>query len=245
MFKEKRGTSHLGFVLSFVIFLTFLLFMYAMIEPVLKIQPGKETLLNEIKDGVIEKLRIESGEVTTMTITMAGSRTHNCVKITGGDIYNKADGGTPLKIKDDANNLVEYKFQGSQLLIGISQSYVGGLKIYYGTNIDSSPEYTGPAGCDQVTTSTKITKTNSGLIESKITDLKNSYETDYAALKTNLAVPTGSDFTFTFSSPDNSTSISPENVDIPDTNIYVSSFPIDYFDSDANLKLGILKVTVW
>ena len=176
---------------------------------------------------------------------MTGSRMHDCVKITAGDIYTKADGGTPLKIKDDVNNLVEYKFQGSQLLIGISQSYVGGLKIYYGTNIDSSPEYTGPAGCDQVTTSTKITKTNSGLIESKITDLKNSYETDYAALKTNLAIPTGSDFTFTFSSPDNSTSISPENVDIPDTNIYVSSFPIDYFDSDANLKLGILKVTVW
>jgi len=50
---EKRGTSHLGFVLSFVIFLTFLLFMYAMIEPVLKIQPGKETLLNDVKNKIV------------------------------------------------------------------------------------------------------------------------------------------------------------------------------------------------
>ena|SRR3989338_316079 len=255
---EKRGTSHLGFVLSFVIFLTFLLFMYAMIEPVLKIQPGKETLLNDVKNKIVGEFEVEDLVIVTVKNTSDITSQQDCIVLQ--HIIGLEEDQIPesyvqnnyLSIRDLSGNNFDYVASaGDKLKIGV---WVAGdlkkegyfLKIYYSEEVKDNSGVTG-TGCtptDDYEMSSKVTE-ESYISESKITDLKNSYETDYAALKTSLDIPAGSDFTFTFSSPDNSTSISPENVDIPDTNIYVSSFPIDYFDSDANLKLGILKVTVW
>jgi len=234
--KNKKGESHLGFILSFVIFITFLLFVYTTLEPALKIRAGKQPVLDFLRFSLVDKFVIE--DFTTMTIT-------ECVKITGGEIYDKANSGVPLKIKDDSENILSYKFQGIQLLIGLAQSYTGILKVYYGTGVDSSPTYEGgSAGCDQVDSVTNFVKTESQILLSGIIALKDSYETDYEQLKTDLNLPDGSDFTFSFELA-NGTIIEPTGVTIPSTDVYATTFPLEYLDSDANPQIGFLTIKVW
>ena len=64
--KNKRG-SHVGIVLSFVIFVTFLAFLYTIIEPTIKIQQDKESLLNYLK---IELMETFSADLTSTSITI-------------------------------------------------------------------------------------------------------------------------------------------------------------------------------
>ena len=99
---KKRGT-HVGIVLSFVIFITFLVFLYSIVEPVIRVQRDKESLLDYLR---IELIRRFSANLTTATIsiTTEGYST-NCVNL----VYALEETGINERIivKDNQGNFVK------------------------------------------------------------------------------------------------------------------------------------------
>jgi len=250
--KNKKGESHLGFILSFVIFITFLLFVYTTLEPTLKIRASKQPVLDFLRFSFVDKMESNN---TILTITIPDGRTKNCVKVTGnggdnGKFYDFAK-NNKLLIKNETGSKINYTYQGEgggQILMGIiDSSYIGILKGYNSTALEGSPLYNGGAGCDQVDVTIGSLVEKPQVYESNIISLKDKYDLDCGAtLKTELGVPSGNDFTFSFEFA-NGTIMEPklECGGIPDTDVYATTFPLEYLDSDANSQIGFLTIKVW
>jgi hypothetical protein len=65
--KSKRG-SHVGIVLSFVVFVTFLIFIYSTLEPIIKQDEGKKALLQEVKGKLVAEFTANLTKVTLKTV---------------------------------------------------------------------------------------------------------------------------------------------------------------------------------
>ncbi|MEK6842516.1 MAG: hypothetical protein AABX84_01775, partial [Nanoarchaeota archaeon] len=59
LMKIKRGATHIGFVLSFVIFIMFIIFMFSAIEPFLKTQASKQSLLDYLRFSLVDEFKVE------------------------------------------------------------------------------------------------------------------------------------------------------------------------------------------
>src|SRR3990167_1688115 len=104
--KQKKGATQIGFVLSFAIFIIFLIFMYSAIQPVLKMQASKQSLLELLRFSLIDDFK--ANDLTIMTIDYNGYVSipvRPCIKdnIVGkklNDIITDAN-KEHLKIKDE------------------------------------------------------------------------------------------------------------------------------------------------
>ncbi len=261
----KRGATHIEFVISFIIFVIFILFIYTTLEPSLQIGRNKSFLMDYLKFQ-FEFGNFTTGDSSIMTITNSsiiprppgGGALQTCIKLT--QISNTAFtvGNTNLVIKNESNSLLNYTFDGANsLLIGKMDSediYSGFfLKVYNSSLLEStyvtdSRDVGGP-GCENIGSNAiagSLVEEENQVFESKILDLINLYETNYAQLKQDLGFPEDSDFWIAFRYS-NGTVIEPINQQpIPSTSsIYATEFPIEYLDSDANTQLGFFLVKVW
>lgn len=252
----KGGESHLGFILSFVIFITFLLFVYTTLEPALKIRASKQPVLDFLKNQLIFGNSIINSNIIVMTIegNPITPPNKNCVSL-----QNVIGGGSnqipetyitnnQLKIKNDSKNF-DYSRSGNSLQIGLWESgdlQTNGFffKIYYSEALEQTP--LNMEACHPVSDYTigSLVEKQDSVFESGILNLITQYETDYEQLKTDLNLPEGSDFTFSFELADG-TIIEPTGVKIPSTDVYATTFPLEYFDSDANPQIGFLTIKVW
>ena len=254
--KQKKGATQIGFVLSFAIFIIFLIFMYSAIQPVLKMQASKQSLLELLRFSLIDDFK--ANDLTIMTINyVGGTPDHNCIKFNvestnlEGIITdnNKKD----LLIKKESGEELNYIISGENnfklFLLDSTENTL--LKIYYSEDIDSK-EGTFTGGCRNVDSTNfnigSLVEEQSQVIESKITELKDKYELDCGdAIKRDLGIPDGNEFTFSFKLADENTDpIEPQVCGgIPNTNIYATEFPVQYLDTDANLQIGHLTIKVW
>ena len=257
---KKRGGTHIGFVLSFVIFVTFLIFLYSIIIEPITSKENKESILENLKIKLIEKLSI--GDFTTKTLTILidpgdlGKK--KCIRINENEGDIKKGGlvdlilyqGVNLTIKDGLNNILNYSEQGpNNLNIGpLNSSFDGFLRIYYASGLGGSPEFTGSPNCFVIRVDDyeiDYEKTGGEILEITIIDLITEYENNYEELKKELEIPIGSEFWFSFEY-DNGTIIAPEEaIQIPSTNVYATEFLIQYIDENSNTLLGTLRIKVW
>ncbi len=247
---RKKGASHLGFILSFVIFITFLLFVYSTLEPALKIRASKQPILDLLRFSLVDEFVIEDFTTMTIDITFDLDTSKECMKITGGEIHNIYSSGQELTIKDGEDNLLGYKDSGGNLVV--SPLPVNNLlKIYYASELGKgSPDYTGGSGCglNNIGQSEydvgQIVEGQTKIFLSGISNLITQYETEYEPLKTELGIPDGSDFTFSFELA-SGTIIEPAGVTIPNTDVYATTFPVEYLDENADSKIGFMTIKVW
>lgn len=245
---EKKGT-HVGVVISFVIFVTFLMFLYAILIPPIEQQNNEKNLLNNLELDFVQNAAVN--DLATLTFTLSGNRNHDCVKVTGGtaqDILQNNAELNNLNIKDKDGNSIGYRLQGSQILMGtISQSYNGILKAYYGTGIENSSEYAGSPGCDNVDANTDAITNESGMItDSQIGSLVDEYANTYENIKTQLNIPEANDFWFNFTYA-NLTSVWPTPIpEIPLTlSVYADTFPVQYINASGDKQIGLLLLKIW
>ena len=247
---KKNGATHLGFILSFVIFIMFIVFMFSAIEPFLKTQASKQSLLDLLRFSVVENVKVEDLTIMTIEITFALDTSKECIKITGGEIHDIYNSGQELTIKDGEDNLLGYGDSGGNLVISPLPAD-NLLKIYYASNWNKgSPNYEGGSGCGTNNLGQSeydigfIKEEQTQILESNIFSLIDRYEADYEQLKIDLGIPEGSEFTFSFKLA-NETIIEPEGFSLPDTDIYASAFPLQYLDEEANFQIGFLTIKVW
>jgi len=239
--KNKRG-SHVGVVVSFAIFVTFLFFVYAILEPTMTTERDKQYILDYLKLNLVDNV---SSDMTTMTVYIEEPVPKNCVKI--NSVVGEIPEHDELLFKNQDDETLIYEISGDGFRIEVGYGFNGFLKIYHAEGLNSSlgtPECTGNTPINQIEPT--FIKTYSQIFESKIGDINESYYTNYEGLKSELGIPEGTEFSFYLWDSERNEIFKAENQVPPTTkSVYVEEIPIQYVDEQGNIKFGFLVIKVW
>ncbi|MCK5624932.1 hypothetical protein KAI04_03770 [Candidatus Pacearchaeota archaeon] len=243
-------------MVSFVIFITFLVFLYTIIQPVTVREKGKEYVLDYINLNLIES---STGELTTMVVNVLdpiSPPSKTCINLQGilldeGD--PSEEGKIPfemmnhLSFTSEDQEFTYYAQNSNNLYVDVGSEFSGIITLTYSEEIIKFP-YEGEGDCDPHSYPTGYIKISVELFESNMLELNESYYLDYEALKTELAIPKGTEFNFYIydSQRNEPPIISAENNVPPEgISIFVQETPIQYLNEEGNTMFGFLKVEVW
>ncbi|MBU0894937.1 MAG: hypothetical protein KKF48_03485 [Nanoarchaeota archaeon] len=230
---NKKG-SHIGIMISFTIFIVFLIFLYGILEPSIKTEKDTELILEDLKINLIKELSVEVNITTLKIIDYLGSA--SCIEIINPNFISSSN----LVIKDKLNNELGYE-KISALKINSDSNF---FKIYEAELFGDRSVYL--SSCLELTPinyTLGLTKANKYVSINKISELKQKYENDYGGLKNELNLYAGGEFGFNFIL-NNKTSIGVEEKDVS-TSIYAEEISVQYVDESANILIGTLNIRTW
>jgi hypothetical protein len=240
--KSDKNGSHVGVMISFVIFVTFLIFVYAVLEPAINAQKGKESFSNFLELEITDKV---SYDMTAGTVDLVNPLGPSCVKLSSGrtalgigtNIITKEYSGTSLASYVSSSNANDLIIQGTST----SDNF---LKIYYSPAFDSIE--TSASSCTVLNEGSGynvgVTKTQKYIFEEKMIELIRNYD-NYEDLRAELKIPEGIEFGYGITLS-NGTSIETEREE-SSTDVYIKESPIQYVDAEGNILIGYLKIKVW
>src|SRR3989344_9392359 len=108
--KQKKG-SHVGVVLSFVIFMTFIFFIYLITQPALKTE-RKDNSLEFLAMGLMEKV---SANLTAVSVAITQSNPQDCVRLSS--FFSTTDVGNKVVARDNSGNTLQSSVDVDDLLV--------------------------------------------------------------------------------------------------------------------------------
>lgn len=232
----NRKASHVGVILSFVIFITFIIFLYSVTAPVTRVERGKQDLLEFLKIEIIKEF---SADMTTETILILDDSIDNCIKI------DTEDGSNLVTIAKDeeTGEILESYFDGDN--VEVERNGATKLKIYYSERFTDGERL----GCEQISEDAYefgLVRTLEYVFNSSIVNFSQyiSIPENYEAIKDKFNIPASDNFGFVFEDGDRNVIVQTQEKEVP-TDIYVEELPIQYVDNKANIKPGFLKIKVW
>jgi hypothetical protein len=248
---DKRG-SHVGIVLSFVIFVTFLAFLYTIVEPEIRVQQDRESFLDYLK---IELMQEFSANLTSVTVSINRTWAEECIILK--DFTEEANVDSHLIVKDELGNIAKTNISDVNLIINRENIEKVFFKIYNSeefselseksatlfdcTILEKDAEWRGyPTGY-----SIPLTITEEYAFEKKVIELIKEYESEggYENLRKKFKIPSGTEFGFSFTYS-NKTIIETKEKGIP-TKVQVREIPVQYIDREANVLLGSVNIKIW
>lgn len=238
---NKKG-SHVGVMVSFAIFITFILFLYAIIQPVLNSQKDKESLSNNLEFAILNKI---SYDMTSASIFLEDNIGSDCINLDGAK--SKLGIGNNIVAKDGAGTMLDAYLQNlasNDILIQGTTTSEDFINVYYSPSLNVAE--TSSLSCVLLEEGEDYTiglvKTKKYLFEVKMRDLINEY-VNYGNLKSELNLPQSVDFGFGLVLSNGTTIETVQNE--PVTNIYVQETPIEYVNLEGNIVLGHIKTKIW
>lgn len=232
--KTKKGT-HVGIVLSFVIFVTFVMFFYLMIQPALKTE-SKQAVLNILKENIIE---MASAELTTASVFVESHPIQACANLE--DFFDSGIENRIIVLDENREDITAKK--NSQDLYLDRESQDDNFFKVYESEEFSDIEEGSISPCVKEDYEFGLIKNTTEIFETKILNIIERHEEDYQNLKNDLSVPAGSEFGLNFTYADGG---SVSTVDSSArTSIFSREFPVKYITDDAETELGILRIKVW
>lgn len=236
---NKRG-SHVGVILSFMIFVTFLVFLYLIIEPTIKIQGSKQDLLDNLERELIEKF---SANLTTFTLINKTDITEDCVQLQ--NLMKEEEITSYIIVKNETGDTLNVKRSNKDLFVDTNNKKSFFLKIYRSEEFDEIDNGT-MNDCEKLNQnkySIESVKEREEIFQTKINKTKEEYEDNYENLKNELNIPSGSEFGFIFTDKDKIIIETEEkNVSI---SVYAEEIPLLYVDREVNIKPGFINIKVW
>ena len=232
---NKKGT-HVGVVLSFVIFVTFLILIYLIIQPSLKVEE-KQHLANLVETEFIGR---SSADLTTTSIGVSTSS--GCVVLK--DIFTLTDLGSNLRIINNEGESISGGISGNHLVVSRTNEVL--IKIQESSEFPAIG--TGnPGSCQDLTENNNydigLIKTEEHLFETKILETINYYETNYGILKTEFNVVETDNFGLGFKYT-NGTTVETETP-LSTISIYAIENSIQYVSEEGVIKIGYLIIRAW
>jgi len=250
--KSKRG-SHVDVIISFVIFIGFVVFFYAIIQPNVTTKIGKTAFLDFMGGELIKNLtggdlmRISTG------IQYAGGLS-DCVYL---DPFATSAGITSfrLNVKNSTGAIFPASYSGNNLYINMSQDKQNNylFSVYYSSSFSVITSGT-MNGCKHLTTLDSSNHYSIGQIENyslenyiwenNIKQLISLYNSSYATVKDwfNLSASENFRFDFTYQ---NQTVIGTGNNIPASISVYSQIFPVVYISQNSSLEAGNLIVRAW
>lgn len=232
--------SHVGVVLSFVIFVTFILFIYMIVKPAVGTE-NKQNLLNYIKDVLIERF---STELTSVSVLIDKENPQICVQF--GGFVDKTGIGNRVIVRNDAGEVLNAKISGSDLFVQRNGDEIF-LRVY-GSEEFNITETGAITPCQPLSEGSQgyifgLIRSEKNIFEKRIIQVIKSYNDDYKSLKEELNVGSGNDFRLDFIYA-NKTILSTEEKEVL-VSVFVDEFQIQYISKDAVRELGSLNVRIW
>lgn len=229
---SKKG-SHIGIILSFMIFVVFLVFLFSALQPALKVEKDKEAILEHITNSITE-LSSDNLIIENVVIDNTGGE-YDCVEI------DKIETDKNIIVKS-GDVVIPYYLNG-QIIVGNlgAEKYL--FKIYYSDSINQQLSSKPTCTADKIKTSPEIGFVNNETVIfiSKFDELVNE---NYDLLKIKLGVGAGTDFSFSLLDAEKEKINGMKDTQIS-TNIYVNEFPVLYSNENAEIKSGFINVKVW
>ncbi len=244
---RNRSGSHVGMILSFIIFITFIVFLYVVVQPAINTGQDKKTILGYIEMSIIENI---SANFISASIEINSSKnpSQNCVKLQNFLLLTEM---TPpyIIVKNETGNIQEaysdFSLAVPNLMINRKSSSNRFFKIYFSPEFDLLKNRTiNP--CPQIVErnyTIGVVKTGLYIFENELYGIIDYYKSDYERLRTELNVPPGNEFGLIFMQS-NGTKI--EVGDSPKSaSVYAEEIPIQYIDRQANIQSGYISIKVW
>jgi len=225
---NKRGT-HVGIIASFSVFILFLVALYVVVEPVISQQKDKDLVINYLELRLLQEF---SGNLTTAIIS-------NCsgymLQIPLADIRIKDSPDLKQIAKDKNNNVIQS--QKALGIVNIASTSEDVLWLYL-AEVNFNSTGIGSAG-DQGLYEVESIRFTKEIFEEKIINGTINFET----LKTNLKIPQGTEFSFSFKMQNN-TIINAREVNTS-LEVIAKEIPIQYYDERANKLNGKINIKIW
>ena len=235
--QNKRG-SHVGVILSFMIFVTFLIFMFSILEPAVKTDQEKESLLNFLENEIIDYV---TKDVVTSVIGLEDiDKVQGCINLNSP--VNILGLGMPLSIiiKDSSEGVAGYELNGEIISIDkpIGENF---LKFFYLGVLPAATTST-CTGYFELFEDYQVayTRTTSQIYKSEIkTLITNNQVTN----NLNGVFDTTNEIGLKFEDSDGVIlETTPPEIS---SNVYSKEINIEYIDEEATIKPGRLTISVW
>ena len=238
----NKKASHVGMIISFVIFITFIVFLYTVVNPAVSTGQGKETTVGyidaKIKENVSANLTIASVQIDS-EINPVGQK---CIELQGffpllGTIVNV--------VKNETNNIQEAYINSVNLIIIRKDGTNIFFRVYASPKLDRLEEKA--MDCFPMDSeryySLGSTTTTRYIFEKEMYRFIDYYNADYDKLKREFKISPGTEFGFDFIQS-NETII---KIGTPPStaNVFAEEIPVRYVDNQANILSGFINIKVW
>ena len=236
MLKSKKG-SHIEVVLSFIIFIGFLIFLYPiLIEPAINIKKDNQYLLDNLEIKLIENI---SSDLTILSINIDNNSSQNCIRL--NNLISDSEINSRIVVKNNPEETqTSYALENDLEIVRNSVEDVF-FKIYYSEEFKEL-DNTGENPCNPENYTVGLVRTNEYVFETKIISLIEEYESNYEKLKERLELPSKNEFDFSFVY-NNKTTIG--IIKEISTNVYAEEIPVQYVNKDGNILLGNIIIRIW
>jgi hypothetical protein len=248
---RKKG-SHVGVVLSMLVFITFALFLYSVIVPAFKQKNSQKDLSIEF---IASKLTGDlSSNLTVITITNNSASTSNykCIQIDNSflDAWDIKGSSTStifqIITKNESGDIINSSYNTNFNNIRIDwKNNEKFFKIYVANESFNQRLYGIEPAENEISRAftTGLITTDKYVFDSKILALLDYYNNNYITLKNQYNLQQSTEFGFGFKYA-NQTIIQTSDKNIS-AEIYSQEIPVQYVDKEANINQGFLIVKVW
>lgn len=242
--KSKRG-SHVGMILSFVIFVTFLIFIYTTLQPAIKTGRDKQIILDYIKNELIQEF---TGNLTTVSLEITkdapSGEKYSC--FTFSDISEVSNLEYSLVKLNE--NIINSKRSGAKIDVSWDGKADEFYKLFY-----SEQEFTGGSltetSCYNLETCStggkceiSSVRQDEQILETKIKGVLGNYDTNHEGLRKKFSVPADSDFAINVSIEGLNLGGDPVT---SQADIFSEEVVFQYINSSADINTGKMRVSVW
>ena len=228
-----KKASHVGIVLSFIVFVTFVIFIFSVLEPRLRINLDKESLLDNIKIKFLDEV---SAELSTIGIFINSAPGSGCELLL---MSLEKVSGFDAVVKDNNGYIVGSKTQSESLLKIDWNQADNFYKVY--SSEENLYDYSFPSGTFCVVTDFKISSTRDDkyVFEKKLTEFITANNFD------SLNIPDGTGFDVMFEDADGNNLEGVGKEPPGSISVYSDRFSIQYFDDNADIKTGFITIRIW
>jgi len=235
---KKKG-SHVGFVISFVLFITFIIFMYAILSSRIDFGQEKANSLNYVKAEIIERV---SENLTSISVAIGQQSPQSCILLT--DFFLKTGVANRFVVRSDSGNVLQSGRSGNDLFLERNGNLF--FRVYGSEEFNASEGTL--SSCQSLSEGSQgyilgLSRDSRDIFESKVLELFGNYTENYEALKKDMKISPGDEFGFGFTYNNGTEVKTPEkNVTI---NVYAERTAIQYIKTDAAREPGFIDIIVW
>jgi hypothetical protein len=251
--RDKKG-SHVGMIISFVIFITFVIFIFVVLKPAIDTGGARQTNLDDAEIKLIQNI---SANFTIISFGLASGISNpnqQCIKFQGIITILGIHPPYRMIIKNEESETQEaYMFETDpsspsffpDIMINRGTMSNTFFKIYESPNFDPIEVNTGIECNILHDNQYQIGSVYYGkyAFESAVRKLIVVYNENYSAVKENLKITPGNDFSFSLRLSNGTIIEAAQETNAK--NIYVQETPMQYIDTDANIKSGYLITKIW
>ena len=234
--KNKRGAGHIEMIISFVIFIGFLIFLFSVLNPLKK--PAETPIVDSVYNNLENNLIVQ---LTTVSLKIKETPAEGCIKISNIKLINDLNCNKKVKVKNKEGNSVLGYIDDNGIVIG-------GAENFYTISCSEDFEEAGTLSCNGGVTNYEIgivTKRNLWSWK-KIEEFKILYDNDLSGAKQKIGL-SGNEFGFVVSNLEGGVvfdaydkSKVPGGVDIN-----AKSYPIDILMTDSKIKKHVINIIIW